>query len=112
MTIDIYSQYFNGDCLFNDIKRHAARVILQVTSEAGHVEYKVLVNFFPHNDEEDYLVTYDAIAEEILFSGKGRRSKKKEAIYLDQVQEAADRLAKSLNGTIDWDNPLRDAQYA
>jgi len=112
MTIDIYSQYFNGECLFNDIKRHAVRVMLQVTSECGNVEYKVFITFFPHNDEEDYMVTYDAVAEEILFSGKGRRSKKKEAIYLEQVKEVADRLAKSLDGTIDWDNPLRDAQYA
>jgi len=46
-----------------------------------------------------------------LFSAKGRRSKKKDEQYLAQVRTAADEIAASLNGTIHWDKPLRDAQY-
>ena len=110
-VVDIYSQYFKGECIFNEVPRHGVRVMLEVTTDAGTVEYKVIITFFPHNDEEDYAVSYDAIAEEVIYSGKGRRSKKKEPEYLEMVREVADRLAESLHGEIDWDNPLREAQY-
>ena len=48
-------------------------------SEAGFITYKAAVTFFPHIDDEDYAVSYDAYFEKELFSGKGRRSKKRES---------------------------------
>lgn len=110
-VVDIYSQYFNGSCTYNNIDRHAAIVALEVVSDEGNIQYLVRVNFFPHNDEEDYLVTWDALAEETIYSAKGRRSKKKEQAFMEMVKPVADKLAEQLNGTIDWDNPLREARY-
>jgi hypothetical protein len=42
---------------------------------------------------------------------KGRRSKKRDAQYLAQVQTVADEIARSINGVIHWDHPLNEAQY-
>ena len=37
---------------------------------------------------------------------KGRRSKKREAAYMGMLRQEIDKLAESLGGTVDWDNPL------
>ena len=44
-------------------------------------------------------------------SDNGRRSKKRDALYLAQVKITADEIANSLNGIINWDKPLNEAQY-
>ena len=110
MTIDVYSQYFAGQATVNGVARHAVLVFLQSDSEAGQISYSVNVNFFPHNDETDFAVSYDAIQTEVIFSGKGRRSKKREAEYMQSFRAKADELAAKAGGTIDWEKPLREAR--
>ena len=109
MTIDVYQQYFAGNCVINGRPRHAADVRLTSDSEQGMIRYEISVNFFPHDDEEDFAVSYDGYVAETVYAGKGRRSRKREAAMLAEMRETADRLAASVNGTIDWENPLRGA---
>ena len=110
-TIDVYRQYFSAECTFNGVERRGADVWLTAESDSGIIRYEVGVTFFPHRDDEDFAISYDASAVKELFRDKGRRSRKKDEQYLAQVREAADEIAVSLNGTIHWDKPLRDARY-
>ena len=110
-TIDVYRQYFSAECVFNGVERRGVDVWLTAESDCGMIRYEVGVTFFPHRDDEDFAVSYDAAALKELVNTKGRRSKKRDDMYLAQVQTAADELASSLNGTIHWDKPLREAQY-
>ena len=111
MNIDIYKQYFSASCRFNGVDRRGAVVWLNVESESGNVRYEAGVSFFPHVDEEDFAVSYDACGLKELISVKGRRSKKRDDQYLAQLQDAANEIAASFNGTIYWGQPLREAQY-
>ena len=111
MVIDVYSQYFAGECVFNGVERRGALVRLTADSEAGSIRYDAGLTFFPHRDEEDYAVSYDAAAEKTLYEGRGRRSRKREAALLDALRPVIDALAESLGGTVFWDRPLRDARY-
>ena len=110
-TIDVYKQYFSAECTFNGVERRGAVVWLTAESDSGNIRYEVGVTFFPHRDEEDYAISYDASALKELVNTKGRRSKKKDEQYLAEVQPAANEIAASMNGTIHWDKPLREAQY-
>ena len=76
MVINIYERYYKADAVFSGVQRKGALVALISDSEAGNITYKAAVTFFPHRDEEDFAVSYDAYFEEELYSGKGRRSKK------------------------------------
>ena len=80
MTTDVYSQYFAADCIFCGVARHAALVSLTVDSEGGRVSYSVSASFFPHTDEDDFSVSYDAFVSKIVYEGVGRRSKKRPAM--------------------------------
>ena len=111
MSIDVYKQYLSADCTFNGVERRGAVVWLNVESAGGNVRYEVGVSFFPHRDEEDFAISYDASATKELLSEKGRRSKKRDELCLAQVQDAADEIARSFNGTIYWDKPLNEVQY-
>ncbi len=108
--IDVFEQYFEADCVYNGIARHAAAVKLNMTSEEGNITYKVCVIFFPHNDETDYLVTYDAYGEKILYEAKGRRSRKKDEQYLAVMPETAQKIAADMGGKIFFDKPLIEAR--
>lgn len=110
MVINVYEQYFRADAVFSDVQRSGAQVMLISDSEAGMITYKAAVTFFPHNDEEDYAISYDAYFEKELYRGKGRRSKKKEAAYLEQLQAVIDELAMENNARVLWDEPLREAE--
>ncbi|MBO4770621.1 MAG: hypothetical protein J5563_07575 [Clostridia bacterium] len=110
-VIDVYKQYFAADCVYNTVKRNGVSVTLTATSDAGTVKYDVSVSFFPHVDDEDYAVSYDAYAEKEIYSSKGRRSKKREAELLKRFRDEADSLADSLGGKIFWDRPLIEARY-
>ncbi len=110
-TIDVYKQYFSAECCFNGVERRGAAVWLTAESDSGILRYEVGVTFFPHRDEEDFGISYDACALKELLRTQGRRSKKRDAQYLEQVQAAADQLAAGLQGVIHWDKPLRPAQY-
>lgn len=110
-NVDVYKQYFSADCTFNGVERRGAVVWLTAESDSGMIRYEVGVTFFPHRDEEDYAVSYDACALKELVCTKGRRSKKRDEQYLAQVRAVADEIACTLKGTIRWDKPLREATY-
>lgn len=111
MVIDVYSQYFAGSCVFNGVERRAVLVRLTSDSEAGQIRYTAGLSFFPHENEEDYAISYDAAAERTLYEAKGRRSKKREAALLEkELRPTLDALAAELGGAIDWERPLRDAR--
>ena len=106
-VIDIFEKYYAAECTFAGVARHGALVKLTAESDAGSLRYTVLVTFFPHRDDEDFGVSYDAMGEETLFAATGRRSKKRDAAMLEQLRPAADRIAEGLGGVIGWESPLR-----
>ena len=110
MVVNVYEQYFKADAVFSGVPRKGALVALISDSEAGSITYKAAVTFFPHRDEEDFAVSYDAYFEKELYSGKGRRSKKKEAEYLEGLRETIDRIASANNASVIWEEPLREAR--
>ncbi len=110
-TIDVYRQYFSAQSTFNGVEHHGADVWLTAESGSGIIRYEVGVCFFPHLDAEDFSINYDACILKELLRTHGRRSKKRDEQYLAQVRVVADEIANSLNGTIHWDKPLREAQY-
>lgn len=110
-VINVYDQYFAAQCSFNGVERRGARVLLIATSEEGMIRYEAAVSFFPHRDDVDFAVSYDAYATKELYNAKGRRSKKREEAYLEGIRAHADELAQPLGGVIDWDKPLREARY-
>lgn len=75
-------------------------------SDSGRIQYEVAVNFFPHNDAEDFAVSYDAYFNKTLYDAAGRRSKKREAQLLEQLRDEADTLAATAGGVIFWDQPI------
>ena len=86
-------------------------VWLNAESDCGNIRYEVGVSFFPHRDTEDFAVSYDACSQKELVNTKGRRSKKRDAECLSQIQNTANQLAESLKAKIFWDKPLTQAQY-
>ena len=110
-TIDVYLQYFAAEAVCNDVLRRAAAVRLTAESGEGMIRYLVSVSFFPHEDEEDFRIPADAYSERELYHAKGRRSRKREAAFLNALREIADALAAELGGTIDWEQPLIEPRY-
>lgn len=110
-TVDVYRQYFSAQCTFDGVERRAAAVWLTAESDSGIIRYEVGVTFFPHQNDEDFAISYDACVLKELLRTQGRRSKRRDEQYLAQVQTTADEIAASLKGIIHWDKPLRDAQY-
>lgn len=108
MVLNVYARYYKAEAVFSDIKRNGALVMLISDSEAGFITYKAAVTFFPHNDDEDYAVSYDAYFEKELYSGKGRRSKKKEAAFIDRLSETIDEIAGENNAKVFWNEPLTE----
>ena len=76
------------------------------------IRYEVTVSFFPHKDDTDFAVSYDAYASKTVYEGKGRRSKKREQALMEDFRSTADELAASMDGIIFWDEPLIDARYS
>jgi hypothetical protein len=66
MTVNVYEQYFEGDLMANGVLRRGALVMLIADSDAGNIRYEAAVTFFPHRDEEDYAVSYDAYFSRVL----------------------------------------------
>lgn len=110
-VVNVYEQYFRGECVFGGVERRGVLVMLIATSEEGMIRYDAAVTFFPHADPEDFAVSYDAYAARELYYAKGRRSKKREAQLMEGFRAEAEALAESLGGRIRWDDPLRDARY-
>lgn len=111
MTINVYEQYFAAQAEYNGVPRHAALVILIADSEAGQIRYEAAVTFFPHNDEEDFAISYDAYFSQVLYENKGRRSKKREQALMEELRDHIDEVAKEAGGVVHWDQPLREAKF-
>ena len=109
-TINVYEQYFAAEAEYNGVSRHAAFVMLIADSDAGQIRYEAAVTFFPHNDEEDFAVSYDAYFSQVLYEAKGRRSKKREQALMDELQNHIDELAKEAGGVVLWEQSLREAR--
>ena len=107
MTVNVFEQYLEAEAVVNEVERRGALVMLISDSEKGQITYTAAVTFFPHADEEDFGVSYDAYLEEVLFSGKGRRSKKREEKMLSGFNEVIDRLSETIGAKVYWDRPLR-----
>ena len=110
MVVNVYEQYFAAEGIFNGVERRGALVMLVSDSEAGTICYRAAVTFFPHRDEEDYAVSYDAFFEQELYRAPGRRSKKREAAMLEQLPTEIDTLASVHGVRVLWDHPLRVAR--
>lgn len=109
-VINVYEQYFSADCNFNGVPRKGALVMLVSNSGSGNIIYEAAVSFFPHQDEDDFAVSYDAYMSEVLYNGPGRRSKKREVLLLENLRNDVDAMAEKLGGTVFWDKPIRDAR--
>ena len=110
-VINVYEQYFGAEGSFNGVKRNGALVMLISDSEAGNVRYEVAVSFFPHKDESDFAVSYDAYFSKEIFASKGRRSKKREKVFLETFRDEIDSLSEENGAKVLWDRPLRDARF-
>ncbi len=106
MVINVYSKYFKAEAIFSGVERRGALVMLISDSEAGMISYKAAVSFFPHIDAEDFAVSYDAYFEKEIFKAPGRRSKKREAAFLNSLRSEIDALAAEHNARVEWDKPL------
>ena len=110
MEINVYSQYFEAKGEFSGVERHGALVLLVSDSVAGNISYRTAVSFFPHNDPEDFAVSYDAYFEKLVYSAPGRRSKKREAGLLESLQSEVDAIAAEHDASVDWSRPLGEAR--
>ena len=93
MTVNVYEQYFAADLKANGVQRRGALVMLIADSEAGHIRYEAAATFVPHEDENDFAVSYDAYFSTVLFDAPGRRSKKREEKLLVGLRAEIDALA-------------------
>ena len=109
-TINVYEQYFAADLTASGVPRKGALVMLISDSGGGMIKYEAAVTFFPHRDEEDFAVSYDAYYSKVLYEAAGRRSKQKEAGFLKEFQKTIDGLTKEAGGKVFWDKPLREAR--
>ena len=106
MEINVYSQYFEAEGVFSGVERKGALVLLVSDSEAGNISYKAAVTFFPHRDDEDFAVSYDAYFEKELYRAAGRRSRKREAALMEQLRPTVDAIAAENGATVLWNQPL------
>ena len=109
-VIDVYEAYFEADCVYGGVKRRAAKVVLTATSDEGNITYEAGASFFPHADETDFAVSYDAYVSKILWQTKGRRSKKRDEAMLALLRDAVDEASAALDAKVFWDKPLTDAR--
>jgi len=108
MTINVYERYYTAEAEYNGVPRRGALVMLVADSDAGNIKYEAAVTFFPHNDEEDYAVSYDAYFSKVLYEAKGRRSKKREEALLQTLTAEIDEMAETIGGKVLWEQPLRE----
>lgn len=106
MEINVYSQYFEAEGVFSGVERKGALVLLVSDSEAGNISYRAAVTFFPHRDDEDFAVSYDAYFEKELYRAAGRRSRKREAALMEQLRPTVDALAAEHGAIVLWERPL------
>ena len=107
MTINAYEQYFEADALIHGVERRGALVALISDSEGGHIRYEVAITFFPHREETDFAVSYDAFFSRVVYEAPGRRSKKRERQLWADIQALAAPLLEQADGRVLWERPLR-----
>ena len=110
MVVNVYERFYQAEAVFSDVPRKAALVMLTSDSEAGQIAYRAAVTFFPHRDEEDIAVSYDACFAKELYSTPGRRSKKREQQFLEVFRGEIDALAEGAGGAVLWEQPLGEAR--
>jgi hypothetical protein len=108
--VNVYEQCFSAKAEYNSVPRHGALVMLIADCEAGNIRYEAAESFFPHNNEEDFAVSYDAYFSKVLYEAKGRRSKKREEALLETFPVEIDQLADTIGGKVLWEQPLREAR--
>ncbi len=108
-VINVYKRYYKADCLFAGVQRNAALIELLATYDDGQLKYDAVVNFFPFEAPDDFAISYDAVLEKTLFDQRGRRSARREKVFLEKLQDECDELAQSVGGRIFWDRPLTEA---
>ena len=106
IPVNVYERYFEAAAEFNSIERRAANVQLVASGEAGEIVYEVCVSFFPHEDPEDFRISYDACFSREIYRAKGRRSRKREALFLASLFDTAAELAFGQGAKIFFDRPL------
>ena len=111
-TINVYEQYFTANAEFHGVERRGVNVMLVATSECGEIRYEIAVSFFPHSSPDDFAISYDAYFSKTLYEAKGRRSKKREAVFLEELRQHAYALAAEHGAHIDWEHPLIEARRA
>ena len=111
MDFNVYEQYFAASHPGNGRPRHAVRAALTVSSGEGRVRYTASLSFFPHEDEEDFCVSWDVYAERQLLDVRGRRSKKRETALLEGLRDVLEELAAGSGGEVFWDRPLIPARF-
>ena len=109
-TVNIYQQYFGASAEYSGVRRNAVDVKLVSESGGGNIEYSLQISFFPHAEPEDFAISYDACFSRVLYSGKGRRAKKREAELMEKIRDVATELATEHGAVIDWDAPLIEAR--
>ena len=107
-TVNVYERYYAAEAEYNGVPRHGALVVLVADSDAGNIKYEAAVTFFPHRDEEDFAVSYDAYLSKVLYEAKGRRSKKREQALMETFTSEIDQLAETIGGKVLWEQPLRE----
>jgi len=110
MEVNVYSQYFEAEGSFSGVERRGALVMLISDSEAGTISYRAAVSFFPHRDEEDFAVSYDAYFEKELYKAAGRRSRKREAALVESLRDEIGALAAAHGAAVIWSKPLAEAR--
>ena len=108
--VNVYEQYFSARHVFAGVPRRAALVMLIAVSEEGRIRYEAAATFFPHNDPEDFAVSYDDYHSLTLYDAPGRRSRKREAILLEGFRQTLEGILEDIKAEIFWDEPLRDAR--
>ena len=106
--INVFQQYFEAFGEFNGRIRHAANILLKSDSSNENIRYDVMLIFFPHDAPDDFAVSYDACFTKTVYSGKGRRSKKRETELLKDIREVAISIATDNGASIMWDKPLTE----
>ena len=107
MTINVYERYYAAKGSFHGVERRGALVMLIADSGGGAIRYEAAVSFFPHRDEADYAVTYDAYFSRVVYEAPGHRSKKRENDLLDTLRAEIDALAGANGAAVLWEKPLR-----
>ena len=110
--LNIYEQYFEAEGTFNGVPRHGAKVMIIASKEDNVLKYDAAVTFFPHNEADDFGVSYDAYFSKTIYKTEGRRSKKKEETLMIPFKNALGEICREQKAKVFWDKPLTQPRRA